>query len=198
MRGKAIVPLLACASIAVFALIGCSSEPTAEESAESTEPTASDQTTVPSDPATEAAVADEAASDDDAAEPWEGVVSGFERRPVTFGDWVVTVQESEYGRATDDVSVPSGMTRLEIEVDLENRSGAPASVFPQDWSLTDGAGGRYTVLPAQQPEKQGETSIETGETEDVTMSFAVPGPSERHVLRFQPLGSVGALEVSLR
>jgi hypothetical protein len=169
VRDKAIVPLLAGASIAVFALLGCSSEPAADESAESAESTGSSEATASEQPTLTSdlegiSIPDVSASDDDAADPWEGVVTGFEGTPAVFGDWAVTVTESVYGRATDDVSVPGGMTRLEIVVDLENTSGAPASVIPQDWSLTDGAGGRYTVLPAQQPEKQGEATVEAGDT----------------------------------
>jgi hypothetical protein len=191
MRATRLATVLAVASISLFVLTGCAGEDAAEETAsETAEPSAVPTETAEASPTVEAGPEEPAA-------PWEAAVTGFRGQALALGDWVVTVVEAEYGEATDDVSVPRGTTRLAVEVDLENRSPSQAAATAQDWTLVDGAGGRYAVLPATSPEKQGERVFDPGDTEDVTVSFAVPGPSEAHVLRFQPAGSAEALEITL-
>jgi len=173
------ITVVACFVMLALA-VGCSQAPTGNEG------------TTPATP--------EAVTPEDATRPSDsdGVTTGTKGAPATLGGWKVTVRQAEVGSGNDDVQVESGMTRLEVEVDLENTSGEPLAVAPGDWILVDAADASYSVLPSSRPEKQGERTIPAGQTEDVSVNFAVPSAGGPFMLRFAPSqGADGALEVPI-
>jgi hypothetical protein len=127
-----------------------------------------------------------------------GLVTTGEAMATQLGDWTVSVRDSEFGSGNDDVTVPSGMQRLKVEVDLTNTSDGELSVSPSDWSLYF-ADQAFEVLPSSDPDKQGERTLSPGDAEDVTVNFAVPSTDGLYILRFEPAeGGPGAIEVQLQ
>ncbi len=126
------------------------------------------------------------------------VTTGAVGTPISLGLWRATVRAPEFGSGNDDVSVPGGMQRLKIEIDLTNNSASAMSVGMGDWSLRLGSI-TYEVLRATRPDKHGERTVSAGETEDVTVNFAVPDASAAYILKFDPAqGGPGVLEVPLQ
>jgi len=158
--------------------VGCSPAPTGNDGATSTTP--------------------ETVAPEDSTQPsgGAGVTTGTKGAPSTLGSWKVTVRQTEIGSGNDDVQVEAGKTRLTIEVDLENTSGESLAVASQDWALVDAADASYPVLTSTRPEKQGERTIPAGQSEDVSVNFAVPSAGGPFMLRFTPSqGADGTLEV---
>lgn len=137
--------------------------------------------------------------DDPDAAPGAGpdVVTGTPGRSESVGSWSVTVDEWEFGSGNDDVEVPPGMERLKVEVELVNTAGDDLTLLPEDWMIVAGDA-TFPVLPSDRGEKQGERTVSAGETENVTVNFAVPDRTSEYVLRFAPSeGGPGTLEVTM-
>lgn len=172
-------------SVSAFA-VGCGTGDVEEPAT----PPLAEEPAVPAEEPAEEPTADPAPVDD--------VISGTPGTPVAVGMWTVTVTEVEWNSGNDDVSVPDGMQRLEVEIDLTNTSGGALSVGAGDWSMVSGTD-VYDVLPADRAQKQGERAIPAGKTEDVDINFAVPDRSGSYVLRFTPAeGGPGTLEVVIQ
>lgn len=124
----------------------------------------------------------------------------------SIGGWTVLVREAEFSDESDDGSrkgrssdSPRGgsIGVLKLEVVLSHDRSSSQSVSASDWSLVDADGDLIAPLRAREPKKQGERTIDPGETEDVEMYFPVPGRGA-YVLRFEPATAAGgALNVAI-